>query len=82
MSDDDPFDRRPDESQRNAATFFALLGLIGIGLGFVALTAMVLPRIRGVILVVGALAGIFVLHYLTWGRWLLRRRDDEEDEEE
>jgi hypothetical protein len=80
MTDDDPFDRPPDESQRNAATFFALLGLIGISLGLLALTAMVLPRIRGVILVVGALAGIFVLHYLTWGRWLSRRRDEEDEE--
>jgi hypothetical protein len=80
MSDDDPFDRPPDESQRNAATFFALLGLIGIGLGLVALTAMVLPQIRGLILVVGGFTVFFALHYLIWGRWLSRRREEEEEE--
>lgn len=71
--------RRSDESQRNAATCLALSALIACALGLMAFTAIVLPQIRGALLVIGGLAVFFLLHYLTWGRWMSRLRDPDDD---
>jgi hypothetical protein len=72
--------RRSGAPNRNAATCLALTGLMACALGFVAFTAVVLPQIRGVILVIGGLSVFFLLHYLTWGRWMSHMREQEDDQ--
>ncbi len=57
---------------RDAATFVALGGLLTLGGGLLALCAMVLPNLFGV-LAVGF--GFFLfgsVHYLLWGWWFPR----------
>lgn len=74
--------RRSAAPDRNAATCLALVALIACGLGFVAFTAVILPQIRGVILVIGGLSVFFLLHYLTWGRSMARMREEDDRIEE
>ncbi|MFN0050777.1 MAG: hypothetical protein ACKV0T_01210 [Planctomycetales bacterium] len=66
-----PAPRRAPSS--NSATLLALLGLLLIGGGLLALVALVLPQIAMMVLVI---AGVFILpaafHYLVWGWWLSR----------
>ena len=57
-----------------------MTALIACALGFVAFTAVVLPRIRWMILVVAGLGAFFLLHYLTWGRWMSRLREEEDEQ--
>lgn len=69
-------------SNGNLATWIALFGmLLGGGL-LLGMTAMVMPNVVFVVgLVIGA-ALFGMLHYVTWGRWLMNRRppvDDDED---
>ena len=71
--------RGVDASRRNAATCLAMTALIACALGFLAFTAVVLPRIRWVILVLAALPVFFLLHYLTWGRWMSRLREEQDE---
>ncbi|MFK7818939.1 MAG: hypothetical protein AB8G99_09475 [Planctomycetaceae bacterium] len=47
--------------------------LFGSGL-FIGLTALVMPSVLGLVIVVFSAAIFFMLHYLTWGRWLINRR--------
>jgi hypothetical protein len=53
-----------------------------MGLALIAFTAIVLPQIRGLLLVVAGIAAFILLHYVTWGYWLSNqpRTDDEEPE--
>lgn len=73
--------RRSGAPNRNAATCLALTGLMACALGFLAFTAVVLPQIRGVILVVAGMSLFVLFHYLTWGRWMsrMRMREPEND---
>lgn len=65
--------RQPTEARRNAATCLALIGLLGMAAGLVALAAMVLPQFfQAFVFVILAFGGFFLFHYLTWG-WLLTR---------
>lgn len=59
---------RPEDGARNAATMLALLGLVLVSFGLIALTAMVLPQIAAILIVVVGFVGIFAVHYLMWGR--------------
>ncbi|QDU37449.1 hypothetical protein Mal4_17620 [Maioricimonas rarisocia] len=68
---------RADDGSRNAATMLALLGLLLVSFGLLALTAMVLPQIAAVLLVIMGFVGIFAVHYLTWGRLMQSSREDE-----
>ncbi|MFG0334038.1 MAG: hypothetical protein ACF8TS_11800 [Maioricimonas sp. JB049] len=68
---------RADDGSRNAATMLALLGLLLVGFGLIALAALVLPQIAAILLVIVGFVGIFAVHYLTWG-WLMESsREDE-----
>jgi len=60
-------------SQRHEATWIALVFVIGIVSGLLALISMILPDIFGVLLVLAAFGGFIALHYFTWGRWLIRK---------
>jgi hypothetical protein len=72
--------RGGDDASRNAATCLAMIALMMCGLGFLAFAAVVLPQVRGAILVVGGMFVFILLHYLTWGHWMSRMRDSEDDE--
>lgn len=72
--------RSGDAASRNAATCLAMIALITFGLGFLAFAAVVLPQIRGAILVVGGMFVFILLHYVTWGHWMSRMRDPDDHE--
>lgn len=79
----DEFERvRPTEASRNAATCLALVGILIVAGGLLALTAMVLPQIRGLLLVAGGLGLFITLHFVTWGWWLSRAPRGEDREAE
>ena len=71
--------RRPSGSG-NAGTLIALLGIIAIALGLLALIAMIMPGAFGFLAV---LFGIFLfgaLHYVLWGWWLAKPPGGDDDE--
>jgi hypothetical protein len=65
----------------NTGTMIALFGLLLIAGGLLALMALVLPQVAGVVLVILI---VFVLpisfHYVVWGRWLSKMKPPEDDE--
>lgn len=79
MSPDDP-PRPPSNDAANAATWLALFGTIIICLCLMSLIALVLGPFTFFVFILGflflaATAG----QYLLWGRWLSRRKKDEDD---
>ncbi len=78
-----PGAKRPRRQQSGTATWIAMFGLLLAGGFFMALTAMVMPSVLGLVGVVFGSAIFFMLHYLTWGRWLINRRQAavEQDQE-
>ena len=62
--------RRISARRRNTATLLGLLFLIAAALGFILLTAIVLPAFLGVVAVVMGLFVFGTLHYVLWGFWL------------
>ncbi len=65
--------RRPVRSS-NLATGIAFGGVFGAACLLLGLTAIVLPNVVGITAVVFGTAAFGLLHYLTWGRWLINRR--------
>lgn len=73
----------PDlKAKRNLGTMIALSALLLIGLSLILLAAMVMPQILYILGVVFGMGLIILLHYITWGRWLSKKRPLELDEEE
>jgi hypothetical protein len=66
-------------AERNAATYVALLAILLLGFGFLGLVALVLPQVRGILLVVFGGGAFFGMHYLLWGRWLSRLQQSATD---
>jgi hypothetical protein len=63
--------------QQKNATFLALVGLLGAGLGFAVLITAVMTGfapagVAVIILVIGGVGFLFGGHYLLWGIWLDR----------
>lgn len=78
-------DRRRNPDQANAATALALAGLLVIGLSLLGLIAVVLPFVRGIILIALLVLIPAAVHYLVWGWWLSQMKEEEgeaEDESE
>lgn len=65
------------QQERNSATFAALIGVLMLAFGFVALVSLVLPQVRGLVLILFGGVAFFALHYVTWGRLLIRLREKE-----
>ncbi len=64
-----------DETRkRNLATYTALLGLMLMALGLLALSAMVLPQILGIVAVISGFVVFVAFHYLVWGHWMMLKR--------
>ena len=57
-----------------------MFGVLVIGGFMIGLTAMEMPNVLGLVIVVFVAAVFFMLHYLTWGRWLINRRARMQDE--
>ncbi len=77
---DKPLPKLPSASRtakRKSAymgTILAMFGVLVIGGFMIGLTAMVMPNVLRLVIVVFVAAVFFMLHYLTWGRWLINRR--------
>ena len=69
-----PGDRPRPRKQSNLGTWIGLFAVIVGGTLFVGLTALVMPSALGLVVVVFFAAIFFMLHYMTWGRWLMNRR--------
>lgn len=72
---------RPSDEQANAATFGALIGLGLLAFSFIGMVALVLPQIRGLVLVLFGAIGFFFAHYVLWGWWLPKMTKLEDDVE-
>ena len=64
----------------NSATFLALIGLLVVGGGLLALAAVVNIAFFGIVIVVFSFGLIGLLHYLLWGWWLSNLTGEEKDE--
>jgi hypothetical protein len=76
--------RLPDSAPRreetpNGGTYLGLVFLLGCAGGFIALTSMILPQIRGLILVAAGMCAFIALHYFTWGRWMMRTLEESQE---
>ena len=69
-----------DQHRDNGPTLLALCALIGVALGLIGLTALVLPQILGFVVVVCGFIAFGLLQYLVWGRWLPRHPVDDDDD--
>lgn len=75
-----PSGRPATRKQSNLGTWLGLLSVCLCSGLFMLLTALVMPSALGVVVVVFFAAIFFLLHYMTWGRWLMNRRRIEDDE--
>ncbi len=69
----------PRDENRNTATFLALFGLLAVAGGLLFLTAMVLPQIFFLLLVIVGFVFSIAFHYVIWGRWLSKSTRHDED---
>ncbi len=59
---------------RNLATFLAMMGMIGIGLGLLLIIAMIMPGMVKMIFI-PFIFGLFIfLHYVIWGRRMIAQK--------
>ena len=72
--------RQQTESIRNMGTLAALAVLLMIGIGFLALVAVVLPKVIWLVVVVFGFFLMGLFHYVTWGWWLSRSPLDDDEE--
>lgn len=72
----------PRDENRNTATLLALFGLLTVAGGLLFLTAMVLPQIFFLLLVIVGFVFSIAFHYVLWGWWLSKsvHRDDDDVE--
>jgi hypothetical protein len=75
-------DRQQTESIRNMGTLAALAVLLLIGIGLLALVAVVLPKVIWLVVVVMGFFLMGLFHYITWGWWLSRLPVDDGEEAE
>ena len=67
-------------ADRNAATLLALIALMGVAIGLLFLTGIILPQAFGVVAVVCGLFFIGAFHYVVWGWWLPKMLPKDEDD--
>jgi membrane protein implicated in regulation of membrane protease activity len=71
----------PQRSGNNAATFTALIMLLGVAAGLFFLVVMIAPFALG-ILVIGLLfVPTAIMHYFVWGNWLQEQHRREAEQE-
>jgi len=69
-------------NQSNGATAIALFGMLLISGALLALMALVLPQLLGVLVVILIFAVPAAFHYVVWGWWLSQARGVELQENE
>ncbi len=80
-------DDEKSKSEADTRTLMALLVVVLAASLLMALIAMILPAVLGIVLVVGGIGWFAVMHYVVWGWWLtgyLKRqaeRDAEQDDQ-
>jgi hypothetical protein len=70
-------DEEKSKSEADTRTLSALLMVVVVATLMMALIAMILPGVLGVVVVVGGIGWFAVMHYVVWGWWLggyLRRQ--------
>lgn len=77
-----PQQRRRSSTEANSATFAALFGLAFLAIGLLAMVSLVLPQVRGLVVVLVVGVAFFSIHYVVWGRLLTRLREQQAEEEE
>ncbi len=76
-----PRQHRRRSQDADLATFAALVGMCLLALGLLGMVSLVLPQVRGLLLVLFGGVAFFSLHYVVWGRWLTRLRERENREQ-
>jgi len=71
---------RPTANNSNAGTILALLGLFFVSGSLLFLTALVLPQVLGILIVVFGFVFFIAVHYLLWGRWMMQRVAEAEEQ--
>ena len=72
--------RRKSGKHADTGTAFGLVAVVLLTAGFLGLGAMVAPNLM-VIVGLGAGLGLFIaLHYVLWGRWLVRHLNKENED--
>ena len=71
---------RRSEVDRNSGTLLALLGLMAAAAGLLFLTALVMPAVFGILVVVCGFVFFAAFHYLVWGWWMPKSRADDDDD--
>ena len=66
---------------RNLATYVALFGMVGIGLGFFGLLALVFPGLVKMIFVPIFFMFFLAFHYVLWGRTLMQQKAEYDAEQ-
>ena len=70
-----------DQPSGDQSTWLALVALLFISAGLMGIMFVVLPDMALLLLVVAGFALFILLHYFTWGYWMMRahRRGEEID---
>jgi hypothetical protein len=71
---------RASKQDRDGATFMALAIVLLMGFALLALMAIVIPGLSGVLGVIAFLMFTIAFHYVVWGRWMSRQPLADEDE--
>lgn len=71
-----------ERSGNNAATFTALLLLLGCAAGLFFLILMIAPFALGILVIGFLFVPMAAMHYLVWGRWLQEQHQKEVDKSE
>ncbi|MBX3437871.1 MAG: hypothetical protein KF861_10305 [Planctomycetaceae bacterium] len=77
-----PTPRQRNTADKDAATFAALIGICLVGFAFLGIASLVLPQVRGLVLVFGGGVMFFAIHYVVWGRLLTRLRNEQREAEQ
>lgn len=72
----------PTEGERNAATCLAAAMMLAFFVGLAFLVGMIFPTGFYILLLIAVSAGVFLFHYLVWGRWLSARLRETPEESE
>ena len=78
-------DDEKTKSEADTRTLMALLMVVLAATLLMALVAMILPGVLGVVLVVGGIGWFAVMHYVLWGWWLsgyLKRQADRDEKQD
>ena len=68
-------DSHDSSAGRNLATFLALIGMIGIGLGLLSIMVMIMPGMIKMVFIPFIFALFIFLHYVVWGRRMIAQKE-------